>query len=186
MQAVMTAPAAPASTTPASATQASATQASAMLVSGIRAIPSIMHPNEAGHLRAAVKVPVTLSLRGLDDLAGSVSVQMTLRPVEPVTSVLQGRRLAPVAGDLSLTFSSIGKGVASVSTAHNLRSGTFTADLLYAATVGLTQVDFAIDGYGYCGGNNDHRDISVTAVVTFQEHGKQAPTVLASSSLIRL
>ena len=89
-------------------TTASATQASAALVSGIRAIPSITHPNEAGHLRPAVKVPVMLSLRGLGDLAGTVSVQMTLSPVAPVTSLLQGRRLAPVTGDLSLTFSSIG------------------------------------------------------------------------------
>ena len=39
----------------------SATQASAALVSGIRAIPSMKHPNEAGHLRPAVKVPVVLS-----------------------------------------------------------------------------------------------------------------------------
>ena len=194
MSAVMTAaPAstAPASTapelrTPASATMASATTASAALVSGIRAIPSNTHPNEAGHLRPAVKVPVMLSLRGLDDLAGSLSVQLTMSPVAPVASVLQGRRLAPVTGGLSLTFSSIGMDAASVSTAHDLRSGTFTADLIYAPTAGLTQVDFAIDGYGYSGGNNEHRDFSVTAVITFQEHGMQTPTVLASSSLISL
>ncbi|MDR6505079.1 hypothetical protein [Arthrobacter oryzae] len=185
MPAVMTAPAAPAPATPLPVTTDSATQASAALVSGIRAIPSLAHPNEAGHLRPAVKVPVTLSLRGLGYLAGTVSVQLTLSPVVPVTSPLQGRRPAPVTGDLLLTFSSIGMG-ASVATRHDLRSGTFTADFVYAATAGLTQVDFAIDGYGYCGGNKDHRDFSVTAVVTFQEHGKQAPTVLASSSLISL
>ena len=127
-----------------------------------------------------------LSLRGLDDLAGSLSVQLTMSPVAPVASVLQGRRLASVTGGLSLTFSSIGMDAASVSTAHDLRSGTFTADLIYAPTAGLTQVDFAIDGYGYCGGNNEHRDFSVTAVITFQEHGMQTPTVLASSSLISL
>ncbi|MBT2538251.1 hypothetical protein [Arthrobacter sp. ISL-69] len=187
----MTAPAAPAPTAPApattgAATTGSATQASAALVSGIRAIPSITHPNEAGHLRPAVKVPVTLSLRGLDDLAGSVSIQVTMSPVAPVTSVLQRRRLAPATGDLLLTFSSMGMGAASVSTTHNLRTGAFTADLMYAAAADLTQVDFAIDGYGYGGGNNDHRDFSVTAVITFQERGKQAPTVLASSSLISL
>ena len=189
MPAVRTA--APASTAPAStaldsSTPASATTASAALVLGIRAIPSNMHPNEAGHLRPAVKVPVMLSLRGLDDLAGSMGVRLTMSPVAPVASVLQGRRLASVTGGLSLTFSSIGMDAASVSTAHDLRSGTFTADLIYAATAGLTQVDFAIDGYGYCGGNNEHRDFSVTAVITFQEHGMQTPTVLASSSLISL
>ncbi len=191
MPAAMTATAAPASTsldssTPASATTASATTASAALVSGIRAVPSNTHPNEAGHLRPAVKVPVMLSLRGLDDLAGSMGVRITMSPVAPVASVLQGRRLASVTGGLSLTFSSIGMDAASVSTAHDRRSGTFTADLIYAATAGLTQVDFAIDGYGYCGGNNEHRDFSVTAVITFQEHGMQTPTVLASSSLISL
>ena len=173
----------PASATTASATTASATTVSAALVSGVRAIPSNTHPNEAGHLRPAVKVPVMLSLRGLDDLAGSLSVQLTM---SPVASVLQGRRLASVTGGLSLTFSSIGMDAASVSAAHDLRSGTFTADLIYAPTAGLTQVDFAIDGYGYCGGNNEHRDFSVTAVITFQEHGMQTPTVLASSSLISL
>ena len=177
---------APDSSTPASATMASATTASAALVSGIRAIPSNTHPNEAGHLRPAVKVPVMLSLRGLDDLAGSLSVQLTMSPVAPVASVLQGRRLAPVTGGLSLTFSSIGMDAASVSTARDLRSGTFMADLTYAPTAGLTQVDFAIDGYGYCGGNKDHLDFSVTALITFQEHGKQVPTILASSSLISL
>jgi hypothetical protein len=183
MPAVMTARAAQA--TPPSGTTDSATQASAALVSGIRAIPSTTHPNEAGHLRPAVKVPVTLSLRGLGELAGAVSVQMTLSPVAPVAPLLQARRPAPATGDLLLAFSSIGMGD-SVSITHDLRSGTFTADLIYAATAGLTQVNFAIDGYGYCGGNKDHRDFSVTAVVTFQEHGKQAPTVLASSSLISL
>lgn len=179
------APATPASATPAPATTDSATQASVALVSGIRAIPSVTHPNEAGHLRPAVRVPVTLSLRGLGSLAGTVSVQMTLSPVVPVKSPLQGLRPAPVSGDPLLTFSSIGMG-SSVASTHDLRSGTFTADFVYAATPGLTQVDFAIDGYGYCGGNKDHRDFSVTAVVTFQEHGKQAPTVLASSSVINL
>jgi hypothetical protein len=184
MPAVMTVPVAPAAAV--SITPASATQASAALVSGIRAIPSITHPHEAGHLRPAVKVPVRLSLRGLGDLAGSLSVQMTMSPVAPPASALQGRRRTPVTGSLLLTFSSLGTGAASVSTTHNLRSGTSTADLMFAATPGLTQVDFAIDGYGYCGGNNDHLDFSVTAVITFQEHGKQAPTVLASSSLISL
>ena len=189
MPTVMTVPAAPAaavSITPASATTGSATQASAALVSGIRAIPSTTHPNEAGHLRPAVKVPVMLSLRGLGDLAGSLSVHMTMSPVAPLASALQGGRRTPVTGNLLLTFSSLGRGAASVSTTHNLRSGTSTADLIYAATAGLTQVDFAIDGYGYCGGNNEHRDFSVTAVITFQEHGKQTPTVLTSSSLISL
>ncbi|MDQ0078451.1 hypothetical protein [Arthrobacter oryzae] len=163
-----------------------ATQASAALVSGIRAIPSITHPNEAGHLRPAVKVPVTLSLRGLGDLAGSVSVQMTLSPVAPVTSVSPVGRLAPVTDGVALSFSSIGVGTACASPRLKLSGSTFTADLMYAATAGLAQVDFAIDGYGYCGGNNGHRDFSVTAVITFQEHGKQTPTILVSSSLISL
>lgn len=183
---VPAAAAAAASITPASATAGSATQASAALVSGIRAIPSITHPNEAGHLRPAVKVPVMLSLRGLGDLAGSLSVQLTMSPVAPLASALQGPRRTPVTGDLLLTFSSLGMGAASVSTTHNLRSGTSTADLMLAATAGLTEVDFAIDGYGYCGGKTDHLDFSVTAVITFQEHGKQVPTILASSSLISL
>ena len=75
---------------------------------------------------------------------------------------------------------------ASVPTTHDLRSGTFTADLMYAATDGLHAGGLRDRRLRILRGNKDHRDFSVTAVVTFQEHGKQTPTALATSCLISL
>ena len=156
-----------------------------MFVSGIRAIPSATHPNEAGHLRPAIRVPVTLSLRGLGDLSGPVSVQVTVCPVASVASVLQIGRLVPTCG-VSLSFASVGVGTAWFSPTSDLKGGTFTVDFMYAATAGFAELDFALDGYGYRGGSSDHRDFAVTAAITFQEHGKQQPTVLVTRSLVSL
>lgn len=155
-----------------------------MLVSGIRAIPSTTRPNEVGHLRPAVKVPVALSLRGLGAVSGSVNVQISISPLVSAVLALQVGRPAPVTGSLSFSF--IGVGAAGISPTLTLKGGTFTAAFVYAVAAGSTELDFAIDGYGCHGRNSDRRDFEVTAEVTVHEQGKQAPTVLASSSIIRL
>lgn len=184
-----TAPATPASATPASvmpaaAPPASIGPASAVLVSGIRAIPSTTHPNEAGHLRPAVKVPVALSLRGLGAVSGSMSVHITISPVVHVASALQVGGPAPVPGSLSFSF--IGVRAACVSPTLTPKDGTFTAAFMYEVAAGSTELDFAIDGYGRRGRNSDRRDYEVTAEVAVHEHGRQAPTVLACSFVIHL
>lgn len=155
-----------------------------MLVSGVRAIPSTTHPNEAGHLRPAVKVPVALSLRGLGAVSGSASVRITINPVVLVASALQVGGQGPVPGSLSFSFISVG--AACVLPTLSLKGATFTADFMFEVAAGSTDLDFAIDGYGRRGRNSDHRDFEVTAEVTVCEHGKQSPTVLAVSSVIHV
>ena len=93
--------------------------------------------------------------------------------------------MAPT-GNVSLSFSSVGVGTACFSPTSYLKGGTFTVDFMYAATAGFTELDFAFDGYGYRGSHSDHRDFAVNAAVTFQEQGKQAPTVLDIRSLVSL
>ncbi|KQR65435.1 hypothetical protein ASF98_09975 [Arthrobacter sp. Leaf337] len=155
-----------------------------MLVSGIRAIPSTTHPNEAGHLRPAVKVPVELGLRGLGAVSGKVSVRITINPVVPVSSALRVGGQVPVPGSLSFSFISVG--TACVLPTLTLKGATFTAAFMYEVAAGSTELDFAIDGYGRRGRNSDRCDFEVTAEVTVHEHGKQAPTILACTSVIHL
>ncbi|MEO5320420.1 hypothetical protein PV761_17755 [Arthrobacter sp. CC3] len=173
----------PALTGPASAGAASSASASAMLVSGVRAIPSTTHPNEAGHLRPAVKVPVALSLRGLGAVSGLVSVHITINPVVHVAAALQVGQV-PVPGSLSFSFISVG--TACVLPTLTLKGTTFTAAFKYEVAAGSTELDFAIDGYGRHGRNSDRSDFEVTAEVSVHDHGRQSPTVLAVSSIIRL
>ena len=167
-------PAPPAPATPDQATEAPATEASASLHSGIRSLPSSSHLHGTAHLRPAVKVPVRLSLAGLEAVNGSVSVQVTICPTTGATS------------DVSVSFSYVEVGAVSVSPTLKRTGGTFTATFTCTIARGSTRLDFDFGGHSYRGRNSDHRDFSVTTEVTFQEHGKQTPTVLASSALLHL
>lgn len=166
----------PASTTPAAATS----EASAFLHSRIRSLPSTSHLHGTAHLRPAVKVPVRLSLAGIGAVTGSVSVHLTISPVNPATPV------TPAAGDVSVSFSYVEVGTVCVSPTLKRAGDTFTAAFTFPVAAGSTQLDFNFGGHSYRGRSSDHRDFSVTTEVTFHEHGKQTPTVLASRALIQL
>jgi hypothetical protein len=88
--------------------------------------------------------------------------------------------------DVSVSFSYVEVGTVSVSPALQRTGGTFTAAFEWAVQEGITQLDFVFGGHSYRGRNSDHREFSATTKVTFQEHGKHAPTVLATSDLISL
>lgn len=168
-------------TTPASGTAASATsEASALLHSGIRSLPSTSHLHGTAHLRPAVKVPVRLSLAGIGDATGSVSVHVTISPVTPATPV------TPTADDVSVSFSHVEVGTVRVSPTLKRTGDTFTAAFTFPLAAGSTQLNFDFGGHSYRGRSSDHRVFSVTTEVTFHEHGKQTPTVLASRAVIHL
>ncbi|MEK0155876.1 hypothetical protein [Arthrobacter oryzae] len=103
-----------------------------------------------------------------------MSVQMTISPVTRATS------------DVSVSFSYVEVGTLSVSPTLQRTGGTFTAAFTCPVPEGATRLDFEFGGHSYRGRNSDHRDFSVTTEVTFQEHGKQTPTVLDSSALLHL
>ncbi|CAN7500649.1 hypothetical protein [Arthrobacter sp. LjRoot14] len=153
---------------------AAATQASAVFNSGIRPVPSTSHPHGTAHLRPAVKVPVRLSLAGLGAATGSVSVHMNVSPVTPVT------------GDVSMSFSYVDLATVSLPLTLKRAGNTFTAAFTCVVAAGSAQLDFDFGGHSYRGRNTDRGDFLMTTEVTFQEHGKQAPTVLATSALIHL
>lgn len=154
-----------------------ATEATAVFHSGIRSLPSTSHRHGTAHLRPAVKVPVRLSLAGLGSVTGSVNVQVTISPVTP---------LAPVVGDVSVSFSCVDVGALSLSPTLKRAGNTFTAAFTCGVAADSGQLEFDFGGHSYRGRHSDGGDFSVTTEVTFQEHGKQAPTVLASSALIHL
>ncbi|WLQ07145.1 hypothetical protein [Arthrobacter oryzae] len=153
---------------------------SAVLHSRVRSLPSTSHLHGTAHLRPAVKVPVRLSLAGIGSVTGSISVHLTISPVPPATPV------TPAAGDVSVSFSYVEVGTVRVSPTLKRTGGTFTAAFTFPVAAGSTHLDFDFGGHSYRGRSSDHRDFSLTTEVTFHEHGKPAPTVLASAALIQL
>jgi hypothetical protein len=128
-------------------------------------------------------VPVRLSLAGLGSVTDSVNVHVTISPVMPATP---GMPVTSVTGDVSVSFSHVHMGAVSLLPTFKRAGNTFTADFTSVVVAGSAQLDFDFGGHSYRGRHSDRGDFLVTAEVTFQADGKQAPTVLASSALIRL
>ncbi|MDV8147013.1 hypothetical protein [Arthrobacter sp. B10-11] len=105
---------------------------------------------------------------------------MTISPVTPATPV------TPTADDVSVSFSHVEVGTVRVLPTLKRTGDTFTAAFAFPVAAGSTQLDFDFGGHSYRGRSSDHRDFTVSTEVTFHEHGKQAPTVLASKALIQL
>ena len=162
---------------------APAAEATAVFHTGIRSLPSTSHRHGTAHLRPAVKVPVRLSLAGLGSVTGSVNVQVTISPVMPATP---GMPVTSVTGDVSVSFSHVHMGAVSLLPTFKRAGNTFTADFTCVVSAGSSDLEFDFGGHSYRGRHSDRGDFLVTTEVTFQGDGKQAPTVLASSALIRL
>ncbi|KIS26210.1 hypothetical protein TV39_16285 [Arthrobacter sp. SPG23] len=102
---------------------------------------------------------------------------MTISPVTPI---------APVPGDVSVSFSCVDVGTVSLTPTLKRAGNTFTAAFTWLASAGSSELEFDFGGHSYRGRHSDSGDFSVTTEVTFQEHGKQEQTVLVSGALIHL